>query len=104
MIIQHYNKKIFDWLERNVDRYDLTGRFARGTAAVDESVLLALINALDKNVDNLAMAAVEHFNSLSQPEKDAIMKAQRESWTVGEAVIGNDRQEADARRALLKFD
>lgn len=117
MNIQHYNKKIFDWLERNVDRYDLTGRFARGTAAVDESVLLALMEALDKNVTVEArrqvegqpvlkttfrpadaLRAAEHemmkraadaFDRLSPEEQAEIREKQSESWVRGE--MGLDR-------------
>lgn len=43
------NDTVFDWLERNVNRYpEMTGSFARGTRGVDEqTLLLQLMTRID---------------------------------------------------------
>ena len=56
----------------------------------------------DPELLELIRKSVKWFEALSPEEKEAHLKAQRESWVRGEMGIGSDQDEAEYRDKMRK--
>ena len=52
----------------------------------------------------LVAASIERVNAMSPEEKEAMLKAQAESFARAEIAFGSDADEAKTRAAFLKGD